>query len=112
MFLKSEFFHMTEQLFQARLIGILIKICYTGSMENIKMLVSSMIRKEDGAFARVSFLRGKDWAEGVVPDGVIEKSEGFSGEEIGQLQAYLAGEKEMFLRQAKQINPIRNLFQI
>lgn len=51
---KSEFFHMTEQLFQARLIGILIKICYTGSMENIKMLVSSMIRKEDGAFA--SFL--------------------------------------------------------
>ena len=98
---KSEFFHMTEQLFQARLIGILIKICYTGSMENIKMLVSSMIRKEDGAFARVSFLRGKDWAEGIVPGGRIEK-----------LEAYLAGEEEMILKQAKGINPLRNLFEL
>ena len=109
---KSEFFHMTEQLFQARLIGILIKICYTGSMENIKMLVSSMIRKEDGAFARVSFLRGKDWAEGIVPGGRIEKSEGFKEEEIEKLEAYLAGEEEMILKQAKGINPLRNLFEL
>ena len=80
--------------------------------EDVRMLVTSMIHQDGKAFARVSLLRDRDWAEGIVPDGVIEKSEGFSGEEVGQLQAYLAGEKEMFLRQAKQINPIRNLFQI
>lgn len=78
--------------------------------EDIKMLVTSMIHKDGGAFARVSFLRDNDWAEGIVPGGRIEKSEGFSGEEIEKLEAYLAGEQEMILREAKGVNPIRNLF--
>lgn len=79
--------------------------------DDIKMLVTSMIHKEDGStFARVSFLREEDWAEGTVPGGKIEKSEGFSGEEIEKLEAYLAGEKEMILQQAKGVNPLRNLF--
>ena len=60
----------------------------------------------------MTFLRGRDWAEGILPDGVIEKAEGFTEEEIGKLEAYLAGEKDMLLRQAKGINPIRNLFQL
>lgn len=80
--------------------------------EDIKMLVTSMIHKEEGSFARVSFLRDSDWAEGIVPEGRIEKSEGFSGEEIEKLEAYLAGEKEMILKQAKGVNPIRNLFEL
>lgn len=128
-------------MFQSQLIGIRIKICYTDNMEDgkvivkkiiieepdrqpnekpespllsqdINMLVSSMIRKEDGAFARVSFLRGKDWAEGIVPGGRIEKSEGFKEEEIEKLEAYLVGEEEMILKQAKGINPLRNLFEL
>ena len=78
--------------------------------EDIKMLVTGMIHKDGGAFARVSFLRDSDWAEGIVPGGRIEKSEGFSGEEIEKLEAYLAGEQEMILREAKGVNPIRNLF--
>lgn len=78
--------------------------------EDIKMLVTSMIHKDGGAFARVSFLRDADWAEGVVPGGRIEKAEGFSEEEIEKLEAYLAGEQEMILREAKGVNPIRNLF--
>lgn len=80
--------------------------------EEMNVLVSGVLRHEGKTFVRVSFLRGKDWAEGIVPEGVIEKAEGFSEEEIGQLQAYLVGEKEMFIRQARGINPIRNLFQI
>ena len=80
--------------------------------EDIKMLVTSMIHKDQKSFARVSFLRGSDWAEGIVPGGRIEKSEGFSGEEIGKLEAYLAGEEEMILKQAKGVNPIRNLFEM
>ncbi|MCI9345034.1 MAG: hypothetical protein HFI56_02100 [Lachnospiraceae bacterium] len=78
--------------------------------EDIRMLVTSMIHKDGKAFARVSFLRNRDWAEGIVPGGRIEKSEGFSGEEIEKLEAYLAGEQEMILQQAKGVNPIRNLF--
>ena len=80
--------------------------------EDVRMLVTSMIHQDGKAFARVSFLRDRDWAEGIVPDGVVEKAKGFSTEEIGQLQAYLAAEKETIIRQAKGINPIRNLFQI
>lgn len=78
--------------------------------EDIKMLVTSMIHKDGKAFARVSFLRDSDWAEGIVPGGRIEKAEGFSGEEIKKLEDYLAGEEDMILRQAKGVNPIRNLF--
>lgn len=79
--------------------------------DDINMLVTSMIHKEDGSsFARVSFLREEDWAEGIVPGGRIEKSEGFNEEEIEKLEAYLAGEEEMILQQAKGVNPLRNLF--
>lgn len=78
--------------------------------DDIKMLVTSMIHNEGKAFARVSFLRENDWAEGIVPGGRIEKAEGFSEEEIEKLEAYLAGEQDMILQQAKGVNPIRNLF--
>lgn len=77
---------------------------------DIKMLVTSMLHKDGNSFARVSFLRGDNWAEGVVPAGRIEKSEGFSKEEIGKLEDYLASERKMILEQAKGVNPIRNLF--
>ena len=80
--------------------------------EAMNILVSGVLHREDRTFVRVSFLRGRDWAEGILPDGVIEKAEGFTKEEIGKLEAYLAGEKDMLLRQAKGINPIRNLFQL
>lgn len=80
--------------------------------EEMSVLVSGMLHKGDKAFVRVSFLRGKDWAEGIVPDGVIEKSEGFTKEEIGKLEDYLAEDKEQIIKQAKGVNPIRKLFGI
>lgn len=79
---------------------------------DIRMLVTSMIHKGEQSFARVSFLRGSDWAEGIVPGGRIEKSEGFDAEEIKKLEDYLAGEEEMILKQAKGVNPLRNLFEL
>ena len=80
--------------------------------EEMNALVSGVLHKEGRTFVRVSFLRGKDWAEGIVPDGVIEKSEGFTKEEIEKLEDYLTGDKEAIIRQAKSVNPIRNLFNI
>lgn len=82
----------------------------TALSEEIKMTVTTLLHKEGGAFARVSFLRENDWAEGIVPGGKIEQSEGFSAEEIEKLEAYLSEEEEMILSQAKKINPIKNLF--
>ena len=78
----------------------------------MSVLVSGVLYHEWKTFVRVSLMRGNVWAEGIVPDGVVEKAKGFSTEEIGQLQAYLAAEKETIIRQAKGINPIRILFQI
>ncbi len=83
-----------------------------GISDDVKMLVTSMIHKDGNSFARVSFLRGGDWAEGIVPGGRIEKSEGFDEEEIAKLEAYLSSEKEMILKQAKGVNPLRNLFEL
>lgn len=80
--------------------------------ENMQVLVSGVLHKEDRTFVRVSFLRGKDWAEGIVPDGVIEKSEGFTEEETRKLEEYLIGDRDEIIARAKGINPIRNLFHI
>lgn len=84
----------------------------TNISTDINMLISGMIKKDGKSFTRVSFLRDKCWAEGIVPDGVIEKSEGFSEEELVQLKEYLVQEKDMILEQAKGVNPLRNLFGI
>lgn len=78
--------------------------------EEVNMTVTTLLHKDGEAFARVSFLRENDWAEGIVPGGKIEQSEGFSKEEIGKLEAYLTEEEETILAQAKKINPIKNLF--
>lgn len=78
--------------------------------EDVNMLVTGMLHKDGRSFVRVSFLRGRDWAEGIVPDAKIEKSEGFTKEEVGRLEAYLLEQKVMILEQAKGINPLRNMF--
>ncbi|MDE6737836.1 MAG: hypothetical protein K2K07_01910 [Lachnospiraceae bacterium] len=77
--------------------------------QDVKILVSGVIRKDDRIFARVIFMRGMDWAEGMVPDGTIGESEGFTQEEIAQLEDYLVREKDMLISQAKEVNPLRNM---
>lgn len=77
--------------------------------QDVKILVSGVIRRDDRTFARVIFMRGMDWAEGIVPDGTLGESEGFTNEEITQLEDYLARERDMLIEQAKGVNPIRRL---
>ncbi|MBD5524909.1 MAG: hypothetical protein HDR04_10940 [Lachnospiraceae bacterium] len=77
--------------------------------QDVKILVSGVIRRDERTFARVIFMRGMDWAEGMVPDGTIGESEGFTQEEITQLEDYLAREKDMLISQAKDVNPLRNM---
>ena len=49
-----------------------------------------------------------DYAEGILPDGIIVKSEGFSEEEVRKLEAYIRANRQEILKQAKEINPLRN----
>lgn len=74
----------------------------------ICMLVSSLLKKDGKAYARVSFLRGEDSAEGIVPGGVLEHVCGFSKEEEAGLKLYLTANQDAILAQAKQIDPLTN----
>lgn len=77
-------------------------------MDFVNMLVSGIINREGKRFARVSFVRGRDIAEGVVPDGVVDHAEGFSDAEVAKLERYLRENCGEIMEQARQVNPIKN----
>lgn len=77
-------------------------------MEEMNMLISGFFTKDNRRLVRISFMRGKDFAEGLLPDGAIDRSEGFSAEEIGKLERFMRANREEILAQAKEINPIRS----
>lgn len=77
-------------------------------MDSVNMLVSGILSRDGRKFARVSFVRGGDVAEGRVPEGIIERTEGFSEEEVKQLERYLREHCGEIKEQAKKVNPIKN----
>ncbi len=73
------------------------------------MTYSGLIPQKDGKkIVRVVFERGKDYAEGIVPSGLIEKSSGFTKEELQQLSGYLIQNGDDILAKAKEVNLLRN----
>ncbi len=77
-------------------------------MNDVKMMVSCVVEKDKRKIVRVSFLRGKDYADGILPDGIIEKSGGFTSAEVQKLENYLRVNRQDILKQARGINPLRN----
>lgn len=77
-------------------------------MDEVKMLVSCGVVKDGRNIVRVSFLRGDCCADGLLPDGVIEKSRGFTEEETRKLENYMRANRQEILTQAKAVNPLRN----
>lgn len=77
-------------------------------MDSVNMLVSGIINREGRRFARVSFIRGRDTAEGIVPDGIVEHVQGFSDAEVTKLERYLRENCGEIMEQARQVNPIKN----
>lgn len=77
-------------------------------MDSVNMLVSGIIHKEDRRYVRVSFVRGKDIAEGIVPDGIIDQAEGFSDEEVFKLERYLRENRGEIMEQGRKVNPLKN----
>lgn len=70
------------------------------------MTYSGLLMQKDGKkIVRVVFERGKDYAEGVVPSGAIERSSGFTQEELQQLSDYLIQNGDDILAKAKEVNP-------
>lgn len=81
---------------------------WDNTMDEVKMLISCVVAKGDRKMVRVSFLREKDYAEGILPDGMIEKSQGFTEEEVQKLENYMRANRKDILQRAKEINPLRN----
>lgn len=76
--------------------------------EELCMTYSGVITKKNQKIVHVSFARGKDFAEGILPSGKIEKSSGFTPEEIEQLSNYLQQNAEDIMKKAEEVNPLRN----
>lgn len=77
-------------------------------MEDIQSFISGMLTKEGRKFARISFMRGEEYAEFIVPDGILDKRKGFAEEEITKLYRYVREHRDDILSQAKEVNPLKN----
>lgn len=82
--------------------------------ENITMTYSSLLMKEGKKAICVRFERnsnGKtDYAEATLPNHIIERQNGFSEEEISQLEFYLKVNKDEILKNSKKITGIMHWF--
>ena len=78
--------------------------------QNVKMTYSSIIIMEGRPAVAVTFERGQDLAEGMIPSARISKNKGFSEEEVQQLSAYLAQNKDAIMHEAKKISSLKHLF--
>lgn len=83
------------------------------SDEELKMTYSSILSDREGRrFVRVQFERegmnGTETAEGILPEGRIVRSHGFSDEEKARLEEYLKAQSAEIMSQAKGIsNPLK-----
>lgn len=77
--------------------------------QELRMTYSGLLLYKGEKTVRVKFERGKnDFAEGIVPSGIIEKSSGFSEEELEKLSDYLKYNASDIMAKAKDVNPIRD----
>lgn len=77
-------------------------------MEELKTLVSGILKKDGRRIARISFMRGEEYAEFILPDGILDSRKGFSEEEILKLQDYVREEKDSLMEKAKGVNVMKN----
>ncbi len=76
--------------------------------EEIRMTYSGVITKNNQKIVHVTFERGKDFAEYILPSGKMEKSSGFTAEETQQLSEYLLHNADDIMKKAQKVNPLRN----
>lgn len=81
-------------------------------MEDVSLTYTGIMKKGEQKIVRVRFTRngGKDFAEGMIPDGKIETSSGFSEKELASLSFYLKANKDEIYQKAKEITGFRGYF--
>ena len=85
---------------------------------SINMTYSCLLPRNDGKegkIVRVSFERRESTnksttAEGILPDAVMEKNNGFSEDEMNMLQEYLKTNCDEIMKKAKEISGIIHYF--
>lgn len=81
-------------------------------MEDVSLTYTGIMKQGDKKIVRVRFARNgeKDFAEGVIPGGKIEKSQGFSDKELASLSFYLRANTDKLYEKAKEITGFRGYF--
>lgn len=76
--------------------------------EEMKMSVSGVVKNKDGKkVVYITFEDGARSAEGVLPEGKINESIGFTQEEIRALEQYMVASKDTIMQMAKTVNPMK-----
>ena len=76
-------------------------------MRDLNILISGLVGADKNKRICVYFSEGDNYAEGTIPKCKIESSKGFSDSEIHELEEYLRSNKDSFIKEAKNVNPMR-----
>lgn len=81
-------------------------------MEEVSLTYTGIMKQKDAKIVKVRFTRNgeKDFAEGVIPGGKIEKSKGFTEKELASLRFYLKANEKQLYEKAKEITGLRGFF--
>ena len=76
---------------------------------SVNINISSVFEKDGHKIAYVSFSDGVRTAEGLIPDCVITKNNGFTSDEKSQLEEYMKKELKPLQRMAAGVNVVKAL---
>lgn len=77
--------------------------------DKLQMTYSGLLMSNGEKMVRVCFERGEgEYAEGIVPRGTIEKSSGFTKEEVEQLTTYIQDNSTDIINRAKDVNFLKD----
>lgn len=81
-------------------------------MDDVSLTYTGILKQGDAKIVKVRFARNgeKDFAEGVIPGGNIEKSKGFTEKELASLRFYLKANEKQLYEKAKEITGLRGFF--
>lgn len=79
--------------------------------DELKMSVSPICTKDGNKYAFVSFTDGVRIAEGKIPDCVITSNDGFSKDEVQQLEEYMKHELPQLKKMAAGIDVMKTFLE-
>ena len=82
-----------------------------GTSETLNFTYSGLLNRKGKKVVSVRFERadGRDFADGILPDCALENQQGFSEEEVEQLEVYLMEHADELMEKAKEMSKLTNL---